>query len=82
MVVQFFASAVSEFGLPSRVRSDHGMENSLVALLMNIIRGLSHGAHMTGRSVHNQRIERLWRDVHKDVTENIYTQLYALEATA
>ena len=70
---------MSEFGLPSRVRSDHGYENASVALVMNLLRGLQHHAHITGRSVHNQRIERLWRDVHKEVTEVIYRELYSLE---
>ena len=48
-----------------------------MALVMNIIRGLQH--NVTGQSVHNQRIERLWRDVHKDVTQLIYMELYSLE---
>ena len=67
VVVGFFSGAVAGFGLPCRVHS--GYENASVALVMNLIRGLQHHAHMTGRSVHNQRIERLWRDVHKEVTE-------------
>ena len=29
--------------------------------------------------MHNQRIERLWRDVHKEVTQPIYAELYRLE---
>ena len=78
-MVGFFSCAVAEFGLPSRVRSDHGYENASVALVMNLLRGLQHHAHITGRSVHNQRIERLWRDVHKEVTEVIYRELYSLE---
>ena len=79
VVVGVFSGAILEFGLPSRVRSDHGYENASVALVMNLIRGLQHHAHITGRSVHNQRIERLWRDVHKEVTEVIYRELYRLE---
>ena len=55
---------------------DHGYENASVALVMNLIRGLQHHAHITGRSVHNQHIERLWRDVHKEV---MYRELYRLE---
>ena len=37
-----------ESGFTSHVRSDHGIENSLVVLMMNIIRGLSHRAHIKG----------------------------------
>ena len=36
VVVVSFAHAVSEFGLPSRACSDHGMENSLFALTKTV----------------------------------------------
>ncbi|KAF5274851.1 hypothetical protein FQR65_LT16860 [Abscondita terminalis] len=78
-VVSFFANAVVEFGLPSRVRSDFGYENLFVAMIMNAIRGLSRGSHLTGRSVHNQRIERLWVDVYTQVIDYFYNEFYNLE---
>ena len=62
-VVQCFYEGTRQYGFPSRVRSDRGGENYLVSILMCMIRGANRGSLIAGRSVHNQRIERLWRDV-------------------
>jgi len=69
-VKSFFVDGVRECGLPKRVRSDRGGENVQVAkfMLEHPSRGPNCGCFITGRSVHNQRIERMWRDVFSQCT--------------
>ena len=64
-VLAHFLQAVAAHGLPSRIRGDHGVENVEVAWYMfnHPSRGPDQGSSITGPSVHNQRIEHLWRDV-------------------
>lgn len=78
-VLSLFAQACTRLGLPSRVRCDHGGENIDVAIFMSLVRGVDQASVITGPSVHNQRIERLWRDVSTQVTEQFYVLFYQLE---
>jgi hypothetical protein len=78
-VLTLFTQACAKLGLPSRVRCDHGGENIDVAIFLSLVRGADQASVITGRSVHNQRIERLWRDVATQVTEQFYILFYQLE---
>ena len=67
-VYRAFMSAVNQYGLPSRVRSDQGTENTAVARQMLETQGIDRGSMIVGSSVHNQRIERMWKDMHRYVS--------------
>ena len=80
-VLELFQEAVFSWGLPSRVRTDMGTENTQVSLYMltHPQRGPERGTMIVGKSVHNQRIERLWRDVFQGVLRLYYDLFYYLE---
>lgn len=69
VITKFYLDAVKQVGgLPRKVRSDDGTENSMVAAVHTFLRS-SHsdedaglGCFLTGRSTANQRIEAYWWD--------------------
>lgn len=52
-----------------------------LAKLMLMEQGFDLGSILVGASVHNQRIDRLWRDVFKAVSQLYYRPFYHMEST-
>ena len=71
-VSNLFEQALNDFGTPSRIRTDKGGENVRIWERMTELRGENHGSYVAGSSVHNQRIERLWRDVWNYASHEFY----------
>ncbi len=78
-VLSYFCEATEKFGMPNRVRGDRGGENIKVAEYMIRNKGVNRGSYIGGTSVHNQRIERLWRDVHRIIVVLFASIFYFLE---
>ena len=66
-VLPLFLAVTEVFHFPRQIRTDLGTENIDVASqMLNRYRPRSNPV-LTGKSVDNYRIERLWRDVHNYV---------------
>lgn len=77
-VLTCFSKAVQENGLPTHVRSDLGGENVDVWRFM-VEEHSNASAVITGSSTHNERVERLWRDVYRCVVVLYHDTFAALE---
>ena len=65
-VLDSFIAATQNFGLPKKLRTDLGGENVEAWDYMVSHHG-DESCIITGSSVHNERIERMWRDVSRSV---------------
>ena len=74
-VMSAFEEAVR---MPSKLRSDLGGENVDIWRYM-VEQHSDSSAVITGASTHNQRIERLWRDVFRCVASLFYQTFHAME---
>ena len=72
-VVSYFSHAASTFGIPDKVRSDLGGENTDVWRYMLHYNDMQPSCIITGSSTHNERIERMWCDVFRCVGQMFYS---------
>ena len=68
-------TATRQYGIPSRLRTDKGGENVCLWSFMEEHRGANRHSFLAGKSVHNSRIKRLWRDVYSSVSSS-YVQVF------
>lgn len=74
---QFFESALLEYAVPGMIRVDGGGEFNHNERFMNSLDGQIRC--LRGKSVHNVRIERLWRDCREKVLDKYITLFEYME---
>jgi len=79
-VLDHFEKAIQRYRCPLRIRSDYGTENIEVARWMLNHHGPDKKPYLTGLSVHNQRIERLWNEVRTYVIQHFANLFHHLES--
>lgn len=79
-VLKSFKNGISIYGIPCKVRSDYGGENIDVWRFMIASHGLDYTSVISGSSVHNERVERLWRDVNRSVSSVFRDVFRSLES--
>lgn len=78
-VLESFVTAIQNHGLPRRLRTDLGGENVDCWEYMINHHGGDETCIITGSSVHNERIERMWRDVSRSVITPFKERFVSLE---
>ena len=81
-VLTLFLSACAIYGVPSRLRGDHGTENVLVAAWMEERCGERRGSYIWGRYLHSAQVTRLtlnffFRSVHNVRIERLWVDVTA-----
>ena len=75
-----FLEGVAMFGVADCVRTDHGGENIDIWQYMISEHNGDTSCVITDSSVHNERVERLWRDVHRCIASTFADLFHSLES--
>ena len=78
-VLDSFYQAIQRYRTPLKIRTDHGTENIEVARYILEKHGVEGNPVITDKSVHDQRIERLWVDLNTYVIQHFRNIFYNLE---
>lgn len=81
IVLSAAEKGAEECGLPNKVRSDYGGKNVDVWRYMLEQHGNDSSHIIVGSSAHNERIERLWRDVHRCALKPFADKIRCLQST-